>query len=112
MLTLSKFSFGVGDRFAHQARAQLQACMKAAAQGAEVVPVWNKSHREHTTVGSQQPSVPAAADSAVRALGLKQPLPRDAEHLRQETVNCSLASTDFYSPLLADSPVTPAHHPR
>jgi len=38
MLTLSKYSFGVGDRFAHQAKAQLRACMLAAEQGAEVVP--------------------------------------------------------------------------
>src|ERR1039458_4829822 len=27
MLTLEKFSLGVGDRFAHQAKAQLQACV-------------------------------------------------------------------------------------
>ena len=45
MLTLSKFSVGVGDRFAHQAKAQLRACIKLAEQGTEVVPVWNKSNR-------------------------------------------------------------------
>ena len=42
-LTLGKYSFGIGDRFAHQARAQLRACMLAAENGATVVPVWNKS---------------------------------------------------------------------
>ena len=53
MLTLEKFSFGVGDRFAHQAAAQLQAFILARQAGAEVVPVWNKSNREHTFIGSE-----------------------------------------------------------
>ncbi len=30
MLTLAKYSVGVGDRFAHQAKAQLRACVMAA----------------------------------------------------------------------------------
>jgi len=38
MLPLGKYSFGMGDRFAHQARAQLRACIKAAEQGVEVIP--------------------------------------------------------------------------
>ena len=44
---------GVGDRFAHQAKAQLAACMKAGEAGVEVVPVWNKSNREHTIIGTE-----------------------------------------------------------
>ena len=52
-LKLPKFSVGVGDRFAHQAKAQLAACMKAAEAGVEVVPVWNKSNREHMIIGSE-----------------------------------------------------------
>ena len=32
-LTLPKYSMGVGDRFAHQAKAQLAACMKAKEAG-------------------------------------------------------------------------------
>ena len=36
MLPLGKYSFGMGDRFAHQARAQLRACIKASEQGADV----------------------------------------------------------------------------
>src|SRR5687767_1387268 len=48
MLSLDKFSIGVGDRFARQARAQLRACQLIADDGVEVIPVWNKSHREHT----------------------------------------------------------------
>ena len=64
-LLLSKYSIGVGDRFAHQAKAQLRACMKAAEQGVEVIPVWNKSNREHNIIGSSPAGTRAAADEAV-----------------------------------------------
>src|SRR6266700_5565135 len=66
MLALRKYSLGMGDRFAHQAKAQLRACLKAAEQGVEVIPVWNKSNREHLTIGSEPSSVRSAADVAVR----------------------------------------------
>lgn len=90
---LEKFSFGVGDRFAHQAKAQLQAFQMLADQGVEVAPVWNKSHREHTTIGSQPPSVFAAAQSAVAELGWKSSFHVDADHIRLETVDGFLDST-------------------
>jgi hypothetical protein len=102
MLTLGKYSFGVGDRFARQARAQLRACMLAAERGADVVPVWNKSHREHTTVGSAPDSVRAAADAAVRDLGWAKPYHVDADHVRLETADEFIASSDFYTIDVAD----------
>ncbi len=108
MLTLSKYSFGVGDRFAHQAKAQLRACLLAAEHGADVVPVWNKSHREHTTVGSQPDSVRVAADAAVRELNWKKPYHVDADHIRLETVDSFIASSDFYTIDVADSIGKPA----
>ena len=55
--SLSRFSIGVGDRFAHQARAQLRACVQAAEAGVLVVPVWNKSNREHTIIGSEPAAI-------------------------------------------------------
>ena len=67
-LKLEKYSFGIGDRFAHEAKAQLQACLRAASEGAEVIPVWNKSNREHNIIGSEPASTRAAADAAVKAL--------------------------------------------
>src|SRR6202030_2477355 len=73
MLKIEKYSIGVGDRFAHQARAQLSACLLAADAGRDVIPVWNKSNREHTIVGSEPASVRAAADDAVRQLGWTKP---------------------------------------
>ena len=108
MLKLAKYSFGVGDRFAHQAKAQLRACMLAAERGAEVVPVWNKSHREHTTIGSAPPSVRVAADAAVREVGWKGPYHVDADHIRLETVDGFLSSSDFYTIDVADSIGRPA----
>src|ERR1700690_2666660 len=108
MLTLSKYSLGVGDRFAHQAKAQLRACMLAGEQGAEVIPVWNKSHREHTTIGSVPGSVRTAADAAVRELGWTKPYHVDADHIRLETVDGFLSSSDFYTIDVADSIGKPA----
>lgn len=108
MLTLSKFSFGVGDRFAHQAKAQLRACVLAAENGAEVIPVWNKSYREHAIVGSRPDSLRQAADAAVRELGWQKPYHVDADHIRLETVAGFLASSDFYTIDVADSIGAPA----
>jgi hypothetical protein len=53
VLALAKYSIGVGDRFAHQAKAQLKAFLLAKEQGIQVIPVWNKSNREHTIIGSE-----------------------------------------------------------
>ena len=86
-LKLEKYSFGVGDRFAHQAKAQLKACMQADAQGVEVIPVWNKSYREHSVVGSKPASVRAAAEAAVRDLAWTKPFHVDADHIRLEIVD-------------------------
>lgn len=97
MLTLQKFSLGVGDRFAHQAAAQLRACQMAAEQGADVIPVWNKSNREHLIVGSEPVSVRAAADAAVRQLGWKRPYHVDADHINLGTVDRFLDASDFYT---------------
>ena len=41
-MKLEKFSFGLGDRFLHQGRAQLQAILHARDAGVEITPVWNK----------------------------------------------------------------------
>ncbi len=103
MLTLSRYSIGVGDRFAHQAKSQLKAFLLAVEQGVEVVPVWNKSNREHTIIGSVPESVRAAADSAVKELGWAKPYHVDADHIRLETVDRFLPACDFYTIDVADS---------
>jgi hypothetical protein len=108
MLTLGKYSIGVGDRFAHQAKAQLQACILAAKQGVEVIPVWNKSNREHTIIGSEPGSVLTAAKAAVKELGWTKPYHLDADHIRLETVDRFLTACDFYTIDVADSIGQPA----
>jgi hypothetical protein len=101
-LRLSTYSVGTGDRFAHQAKAQLQACGKALEGGMTVVPVWNKSNREHTIIGSEPASVREAADAAVKAIGWKHPYFCDADHITLQTVDRFLPSCDFYTIDVAD----------
>jgi hypothetical protein len=108
VLRLEKYSFGVGDRFAHQAKAQLRACMQAAAQGVDVIPVWNKSHREHVIVGSTPPSVRLAAEAAVTELNWTRPFHVDADHVRLDNVDPFIETSDFYTLDVADSIGRPA----
>lgn len=103
MLILEKFTIGVGDRFAHQAKAQLHACQLAAAQGVAVVPVWNKSNREHTFIGSHPQSVFDAAQAAVKALNWTGGWHVDADHIRLDTVDKFLPCSDFFTIDVADS---------
>lgn len=107
-MQLARFSFGVGDRFAHQAEAQLRAFQLLAKQGITVVPVWNKSNREHTFIGSEPPSVRKAAEAAVTALGWTHPWHVDADHIRLETVDRFVSSSDFFTIDVADSIGQPA----
>jgi hypothetical protein len=96
-IVLEKFSLGVGDRFAHQAKPQLAACVKAAERGVTVAPVWNKSDREHTIIGSDPTGTRAAAGAAVRELGWKHSWYVDADHVNLETVDRYLAPCDFFT---------------
>src|SRR5215213_6737207 len=102
-LKLEKYTVGVGDRFAHQAQAQLRACVQAAEQGVEVTPVWNKSYREHGIVGSKPPSVLAAAEAAVKELGWEGSFHVDADHIRLDIVDEFIGTSDFYTLDVADS---------
>lgn len=99
---LNTYSVGTGDRFAHQAKAQLQACMNALSNGIEVVPVWNKSNREHMIIGSEPALTRQAADAAVKALDWKLPYFCDADHITPATVDRFLAPCDFFTFDVAD----------
>jgi hypothetical protein len=107
-ITLPKYSVGVGDRFAHQAKAQLSACMRAAEAGIEVVPVWNKSNREHLIIGTEPGQTRAAADAAVQALGWKEPYFVDADHITLKTVERFLEPCDFFTLDVAEEIGKPA----
>src|ERR1700733_1358458 len=101
-LRLPRFSVGVGDRFAHQAKAQLQACVLAGQAGVEVVPVWNKSNREHMIIGSEPTQTRAAADAAVKELKWTKPYFLDADHINLKTVQRFLDPCDFFTLDVAD----------
>jgi hypothetical protein len=107
-LKIEKYSIGVGDRFAHQAKAQLQAFIRAANEGAPAVPVWNKSNREHNIVGSEPISVRAAADQAVKDLGWTKAYYVDADHINLTTVDRFLAPSNFFTLDVADAIGKPA----
>jgi len=111
MLKLEKYSFGVGDRFAQQAEAQLKAFQMAVENGVELAPVWNKSNREHLTVGSEPASVRGAAETAVKNLKWNRPFHVDADHIRMETVDRFLPHSDFFTIDVADSIDKPANRP-
>ena len=108
MTNLSKFSFGVGDRFAHQAKSQLAAFQRLQRAGVTVAPVWNKSNREHTFIGSHPDSVRAAALVAINALGWTGAWHTDADHIRLETVDRFIPSCDFFTIDVAEAIGKPA----
>jgi hypothetical protein len=101
-MNLEKYSFGIGDRFGHQGRAQLQAIIKAKQAGVDITPVWNKSHREHTIIGTAPPDVRSEADAAVKALGWGGSYCVDADHIRLKNVDLFIDSSDFFTLDVAD----------
>lgn len=94
----------MGDRFAHQGVAQLRACALAKSElGVDIVPVWNKSHREHTTIGSEPISTRIAADAAVAELKWTAPHFVDADHINLDTVDHYTGFANFFTIDVADS---------
>ena len=102
-LTLEKYTMGIGDRFGLEGEAQLQAFVTAKEKGIDVVPVWNKSNREHKTVGTEPVSVRREADSAANALGWKGSYYVDADHIQTATVDPFIEPSDFFTIDVADA---------
>ena len=95
--TLGKYSIGVGDRFAHQAKPQLKAVMIALESGCKVTPVWNKSYREHEIIGSQSIETRKAVDRAVKELNWDRPYFLDADHVSLGNVDFFIDTCNFYT---------------
>jgi hypothetical protein len=102
MNPLSKYSIGIGDRFAHQGKAQLKAVQNAKAAGIDITPVWNKSYREHQIIGSDSETTRRAADAAVQALEWSEPYFLDADHINSSNVDFFIETCDFYTIDVAD----------
>ena len=102
-MKIGKYSFGVGDRFAHEGVNQLKALIKAEEDfGVHFVPVWNKSNREHQIVGTEPVETRREADEAVRALGYKDQYFVDADHINLNNVDRFIDASDFFTIDVAD----------
>jgi len=99
---LTKYSFGMGDRFAHQAKTQLKAIQKAKKKGVHITPVWNKSFREHQIIGSESMTTRIQADLAVQELGWEDSYLLDADHINLSNVDFFMGTCDFFTLDVAD----------
>ena len=102
MLKLAHYSIGVGDRFGHQARAQIRAVQALKNQGVTVVPVWNKSFREHSLIGTHPADTRRAADAAVADEKWTSGYFLDADHISLKNVESFLPTSDFFTLDVAD----------
>jgi hypothetical protein len=101
-MILGKYSFGIGDRFGHQGKAQLAGLMQAKEAGIDITPVWNKSNREHSIIGTKPADVRREADEAVAGCGWKGPYLVDADHIGLSNVDAFLDASDFFTLDVAD----------
>jgi len=107
-MKIGKYSFGIGDRFGHQGKAQLSALLKAKEAGIDIIPVWNKSNREHGIVGTAPENVRQEADESVTSLGWKGEYYVDADHINLSNVDPYVEHSDFFTIDVADYISEPA----
>jgi len=96
-MKIGAYSFGIGDRFTRQGLYQLMAIQKAKDNGLDIIPVWNKSNREHTIIGTRPEDTRVEADNAVRALGWKDSFFVDADHINLSNVAGYITCSDFFT---------------
>jgi hypothetical protein len=96
-MQLPKYTFGIGDRFGREGKAQLKAFLTAREQGIDVHPVWNKSNREHNLIGSNPEDVRTEAKDAVESLGWEGAYFVDADHINLKTVDRFIDTSDFFT---------------
>lgn len=102
MKVLEKYSLGIGDRFGMQGEAQLKALQMAVDAGYPIVPVWNKSNREHQIIHSNPSDTRAEADMAVRKMNWKKSYYVDADHINLKNVDGFIDHCDFFTIDVAD----------
>ena len=96
-MLIEKYTFGTGDRFTKEGSAQLAAIQEINKLGVPVVPVWNKSYREHTIVKTTQASVATEAAEAVKANGWEGNYYVDADHIGMSIVDEFIDYSNFYT---------------
>ena len=107
-MKIEKYSIGVGDRFGFEGSAQLRALQQAEKQGVRIVPVWNKSNREHTIIGTSPEDARREADKAVQTCGWNASYYVDADHISIGTVDKFINSSNFFTIDIADHIGKPA----
>jgi len=107
-MNLGLFSCGAGDRFGLQGRSQIEAFLMAKRCGVTVTPVWNKSHREHSIIGTTPGDVRREAERAVKESGWEGPFFVDADHVSAATLERFLADSDFFTLDVAGALAVPA----
>ncbi|MBN2711075.1 MAG: hypothetical protein JXR97_01375 [Planctomycetes bacterium] len=96
-MKLEKYSMGIGDRFGKEGLAQLSAMIRANAEGKLIVPVWNKSNREHSIIHTQPKDARVEADSAVKQGEWSAPYHVDADHINLSNVDGFIECSDFFT---------------
>jgi tagaturonate epimerase len=96
-MKIEKYSIGIGDRFGREGNAQLAAIQEINTLGIPVVPVWNKSYREHKIVKTTHAAVRREADDAVAAMHWKNSYYVDADHIQMENVDEFIAFSNFFT---------------
>ena len=97
-MTIGKYSFGIGDRFAHEGANLLKALIRVEERfGVHFTPVWDKSTREHVIIGTVPAETRQAADAAVRACGYSGAYFCDADHINFSNVDRFIDACDFFT---------------
>jgi hypothetical protein len=68
-----------------------------------ITPVWNKSNREHSLIGTRPRDVRVEADAAVKSCQWSGPYFVDADHIGLATVDKFVGASDFFTIDVADS---------
>jgi tagaturonate epimerase len=103
MKAIEKYSFGIGDRFTMQGKAQLKAIIDANKLGFPVVPVWNKSNREHQIVKTRPADTWKEAVEATTALEYDGSWYVDADHINLNSVDGYIGYSNFFTLDVADA---------
>ncbi|NOZ61805.1 MAG: hypothetical protein GXO74_08995 [Calditrichaeota bacterium] len=101
-MKLGKYSFGIGDRFGLEGKAQLRAMIEAKKRGVTITPVWNKSFREHKNVKTEPVSVQQEADEAVKSLNWTDDYFIDADHVNMSNIDYFISCSNFFTIDVAD----------
>jgi hypothetical protein len=71
--------------------------MEASQKGLEITPVWNKSDREHTIIGTQPGDVRKTVEAVIKYANFNKPYFVDADHINYNTVDRFIESSDFFT---------------